>query len=161
MFTHPKPHVMWTKVELKLTKSEGLRHGWNSHDLSPLLMFSDLIVRLVKPYQELFIWMLSEFRTQLRCCFLFMTSCFNEKKKSIATVTGDVSDRLTKNESEDENEASVLCFLTSTAELDWQQNIPPESWCSPDQLSWPPPNMTYKWLFGFLLHAGPRETPQG
>lgn len=88
-------------------------------------MFSDLIVRLVKPYQELFIWMLSEFRTQLRCCFLFMTSCFNEKKKSIATVTGDVSDRLTKNESEDENEASVLCFLTSTAELDWQQNIPP------------------------------------
>lgn len=90
-----------------------------------------------------------------------MTSCFNEKKKSIATVTGDVSDRLTKNESEDENEASVLCFLTSTAELDWQQNIPPESWCSPDQLSWPPPNMTYKWLFGFLLHAGPRETPQG
>ncbi len=48
--------VTWTKVELTLKKLKSSWHRWISHDLSPLLMFSDLIVRYVEPYQRVAVW---------------------------------------------------------------------------------------------------------
>ena len=120
-------------------------------------MFSDLIVRLLKPYQELFHFGgCLNFTHRWGVVFFLWRLVLTRKKELIATIGGDIS-KLTKNESENENEASVLCLFFLWATLATKRS----PWVM--MFSWPallaPPNMTYKWLFGFCFMSALEKLP--